>query len=93
MVLEADNGVSASSLLRTQGRQLTALITDAVLPGRSGIDIITEAHRWLPRLPVLMVTGHDEDLVGTQLAPVLRKPFGAKAFRDRVAALISEKRG
>lgn len=93
MVLEADNGVSASSLLRTQGRQLTALITDAVLPGRSGVDIVTEARRWLPRLPVLMVTGHDEDLVGTQLAPVLRKPFGAKALRDRVAALISEKRG
>ena len=57
------------------------------------MDLITEARRWLPRLPVLMVTGHDEDLVGTQLAPVLRKPFGAKAFRDRVTALISQHRG
>lgn len=88
-VLEADNGVAASALLRTRGRTLRAFVTDAVLPGRSGAELVVEARRWLPRLPVLMVTGHDEELVGSQLAPVLRKPFSAKAFRERVAALVA----
>jgi len=89
-VIEADNGVAASMFLRTRGRSLKAFVTDAVLPGRGGTELVLEARRWLPRLPVLLVTGHDDDVIGEVLAPVLRKPFSPNAFRDRIAALIAE---
>ncbi len=88
-VMEAENGVAASMILRTHGRTLVALVTDAVLPGRSGVDLATEARRWLPNLPILIVTGHDEDLVGTALAPILRKPFQIIEFRAHIEALFS----
>ncbi len=90
-VMEAENGVAASMILRTHGRSLVALVTDAVLPGRSGVDLAGEARRSLPSLPILIVTGHDEDLVGTSLAPILRKPFQIAEFRAHVQALFSAK--
>lgn len=91
-VIEADNGVAASTILRTHGRKLAALVTDAVLPGRSGVELAAEARRWLPRLPVLIVTGHDEDLVGAAGHPILRKPFAVNQFRDAVHACFSARR-
>ncbi len=89
-VIEADNGVAASMFLRTRGRSLKAFVTDAVLPGRGGTELVLEARRWLPQLPVLLVTAHDDDVIGEVHAPVLRKPFTPNAFRDRIAALIAE---
>lgn len=84
VVMEADNGISGSTMLRIHGRALAALVTDAVLPGRSGIDLATEARRFLPRLPILIVTGHDEDLVIAKGLKVLRKPFTVAELRSAV---------
>lgn len=89
-VLAATNGVSATALLRTRGSDLAALITDAMLPGLSGVDLVAEARRSFPDLPMLLVTGHDEHVVSSKHTPILRKPFGARDFADRVRALLSE---
>jgi CheY-like chemotaxis protein len=87
-VLEADNGVAACSIVRTHGPELRAVVTDAVLPGCSGVEVVGEVRRTMPHVPVLLITGHDEDLVAARGIPVLRKPFGARLFRERVTGLI-----
>ena len=88
--LAVTNGVSATALLRTRGGDLAALITDAMLPGLSGVELVAEARRSFPHLPLLLVTGHDELVVSSKHTPVLRKPFGMRDFADRVRVLLSE---
>jgi CheY-like chemotaxis protein len=87
-LIEADNGVAACTLIRTHGPELAAVVTDAVLPGCSGVDVIGEVRKTMPRLPVLLITGHDEDLLSARGVPILRKPFGARILRDRVAGMV-----
>jgi CheY-like chemotaxis protein len=90
-VLAAENGVSASLLLREHIREIVALVADAVLPGRSGIELAAEARRSVPHLPILLVTGHSSDLLGASDVddlPILSKPFGARVLAERVRQLL-----
>jgi CheY-like chemotaxis protein len=90
-VLTAEDGVAASVLLRVHLSELVAIVADAVLPGRSGVELAAEARRSAPRLPVLLVSGHSSDLLGAADVddlPILPKPFGARALTDRVRALL-----
>lgn len=92
-VLAAGDGVAASSLLRQHRNELVAIVADAVLPGRSGIELAAEARRTRPGLPVLLVSGHSSDLLGAvDLVdlPILSKPFGARALAEKVRALVTE---
>ncbi len=90
-VLAASDGVAASSLLRQHRHEIVAVVADAVLPGRSGVELAAEARRILPGLPVLLVSGHSSDLLGaadlTDL-PILSKPFGARALAERVREMV-----
>jgi CheY-like chemotaxis protein len=84
-VLLAHNGVQASALLR-QHPEIDALVADAVLPGRSGLEVAEEARR--QSLPVLMISGHDEQMLGISGVPLLQKPFGAKVLADAVEQMV-----
>ena len=90
-VIGAEDGVAAAALLRRHVGTLAAVVADAVLPGRSGMELIAEARRARPTLPVLLVSGHASDLLLTDNAervPVLTKPFGATTLADRLRALV-----
>lgn len=90
-VLSAGDGVAASSLLRQHLREIVAIVADAVLPGRSGLELAAEARRSMPHLPVLLVSGHSSALLGASAMdglPILPKPFGARALAERVRALL-----
>jgi DNA-binding response OmpR family regulator len=89
-VLQAENGVSASALLRRHAAELSLVVADAVLPGRSGMELLREATLLSPRVPVLLVSGHPSDLIGVDDAggvPMLPKPFGARALTAEVGRL------
>lgn len=88
-VISADNGVAASALLRQHGEEIVAIVADAVLPGRSGVELATEARGRRPHIPVLLVSGHPSDLLGTdEHLPLLAKPFGARALAEHVRRLV-----
>jgi CheY-like chemotaxis protein len=90
-VILAENGVAASVLLRQHAPEIAAIVADAVLPGRSGVELAAEARRIAPSLPVLLVSGHPTDLLGDgglHDVPLLSKPFGARALAERVRRLI-----
>ncbi len=89
-VLLAENGVAASALLRMHAHEIALVVADAVLPGRSGMDLVHEAARLHPPIPVLLVSGHPSDLLGVDglgNVPLLPKPFGARALADTVDRL------
>jgi DNA-binding response OmpR family regulator len=86
-VLLAENGVQGSTMLR-EHTEISAVVTDAVLPGRSGLELAREARR--RALPVLLVSGHDQDLLGELDMPILSKPFGAKLLAETVGKMVEE---
>lgn len=38
------------------------VVTDMMLPGMSGVDLIERVHQTRPALPMLVISGHEEDL-------------------------------
>ena len=92
-ILSAEDGVEASAILRERLSEIRAIVADAVLPGRSGVELAAEARRASPHLPVLLVSGHSSDLLGAEGlvgVPILSKPFAGRTLADRVKSLVDD---
>ncbi len=77
-VLAAASGEQALTLLR-QGARVDLLFTDVIMPGgMNGLQLVDEARKLRPRLPVLVTTGYMDELPecgkGRRLN-VLAKPY------------------
>ena len=57
-VVVAEDGEVGLFLALTE--PLAAVVLDVTLPGRSGLELLTELRRTDARLPVVMLTGHDD---------------------------------
>lgn len=83
---------SAEEALRLAGeRAVDLLLTDLVMPGRTGTELSAELRRRLPGLPTLFMTGYDLRLAAGELpadAGVIGKPFTAGALLARVRAML-----
>lgn len=95
-VLEAADAEEALDLLEDRGarRRLDLLLTDVVLPGKSGPALVEEVRRVRPDLPVVLTSGYGEDLVRTQLVldrastVVIQKPFSVTELARKVRSLL-----
>ena len=74
-VLQASSADQALALLKARGH-VDAVITDYLMPGRTGLDLIFELEQQRKRIPVMVITGymgqHDPLPVGIMR---MRKPF------------------
>lgn len=57
---EASNPAEAMSLLPELKPDM--MVTDMTMPGRSGIEFLKDVHAMLPKLPILVLSMHDEML-------------------------------
>ncbi len=93
-VTSTDTAEEALELLSSRGRY-DALVTDIMLPGISGIELVAKARESEPGLQVLYMTGHSGAAGGARTPregdPVLRKPYRPDALRLRVAELIASR--
>jgi signal transduction histidine kinase/ActR/RegA family two-component response regulator len=93
-VLAAACGEQALALLR-QGARVDLLFTDVIMPGgMNGLQLVDEAHRLRPRLPVLVTTGYMDELPGPgpaqgQRLNVLAKPYKHGDLLERVQAALA----
>lgn len=74
-------------------RRFDLLVTDVIMPGRSGVELAEIAVALWPGLPVLFVSGYAwEELVRTRRlsreAPFLRKPYRNEALLKMVSAAL-----
>ena len=91
-VQEANTGSSALKLI-TSGEEFDLLITDYLMPGMRGSELIEEAHRHRPGLPVLLLTGYANLAKGEAAGlPRLAKPFREADLARSVAALLASER-
>jgi DNA-binding NtrC family response regulator len=92
-VIEAANAEEAETLFEAMGT-LDLLVTDVVMPGRSGFELFRRLHERLPTLRVLFISGYteyamfDETIVERDLA-FLEKPFSAEGLIAKVRDVLA----
>jgi len=92
VVLTARDGEEASALLDVHGPRLAVAVLDVIMPKQTGVAICQRARDRGLRLPVVLVTGYDDEALGPTLwderVSVLRKPFTAEDLLTRVARVL-----
>ncbi len=92
-VLTAETGEAAVLLLDVG--PVDCLVVDKHLPGMHGGEVMAEARRRLPRLAVVLITGHPEPLSFGEARPdvTLPKPFKSlQAIEEAVAQALAASR-
>ena len=90
-VLAASSPAHARALWSAQAAKIALLITDEVMPGGRGSELVVELRRARPGLRALCMTGYSDSIgAGTQVAdlPMLQKPFEAGVLLRRVRELL-----
>ena len=57
---------AAAALDRIAAHDYDAIVTDIKMPGMDGLALLAEIRRHQPDTPVLMITGHGEDVLAIQ---------------------------
>jgi len=93
-VVEAPEAETALDLIRADEIQFDVVLTDAVMPGMSGLELAELLATERPGLPLVLVSGYTEDAInrGGPLAPnavFLEKPFTVHALSRTIADVLS----
>jgi CheY-like chemotaxis protein len=87
-VLEANSGAEALRLLRA-GARPDLMITDYLMPGMNGVELIEAAEKLAPDMQVMLVTGYSTISEGPgSSTPRLAKPFRQADLAQVVADLL-----
>ena len=89
-VIEAASGEEA--LVRSQDQRIDLVLSDVVMPGMSGSELVTRLSSTRPRLIVLFMSGYDRELIDQKTlertAGFLPKPFPPKTLLEKIAELL-----
>jgi len=94
-VLTAALPSEAEQVLAIHGHDISLLLTDVVLPERSGRQLYEAIRRRYPHIRVLYVSGYTDDAIVRQgmldeNSSFIAKPFTADALIGKVSELLSE---
>jgi two-component system, cell cycle sensor histidine kinase and response regulator CckA len=97
-VLEAGDGEQAEAVARAHPGSIDLLITDVVMPGRSGREVAEALRGAWPGLKVLFMSGYTDDEVmrrgiETDRVHFLQKPFAPAALAAKVRQVLDEGHG
>lgn len=93
--ISAPDGATAFALLKTQSFDL--VITDMIMPGISGMNVIDHIRENCPGTRVIVISGGDKVMPGDYLehaassgsTVIIRKPFSLTEFMDSVRAVTN----
>ncbi|MEE9384045.1 MAG: response regulator [Nannocystaceae bacterium] len=93
-VLTAPDGVAALGLYRRRAAQMAVVLLDMTMPGLSGEQVFREMRVIDPKVPVILMSGYNEQdatsrFAGEGLAGFLQKPFRYDALLDMVRSAVS----
>jgi signal transduction histidine kinase len=91
-VLAATTGTEALAL--AADHEFDLLLTDAVMPGISGLELAGRVRQTRPQASVLFMSGYSPALAGPGLAlpvdiPLVQKPFTERALLEAIRAAIA----
>ncbi len=88
----AGDGARALALLEKRAESVDLLITDVVMSNASGPDLVKGVRQRFPALPVLYVSGYDQELLDRDAfdphTAFLRKPFTAESLLAAAGKLL-----
>jgi PAS domain S-box-containing protein len=95
-VLEANNAASATELSHRHEGEIALLLTDVIMPGKSGPDLALDVKRDRPDISILYASGYTGDIIAHQgvLDPgitLLSKPFSKETLLNTVRTVLDEK--
>jgi two-component system cell cycle sensor histidine kinase/response regulator CckA len=88
-VIEAASGEEALVLAEAHAGQIDLMISDVVMPGMQGPDLLKQARQYLGAAPVMFISGYAESefsdlLEGESNVSFLPKPIDIKTLAERV---------
>jgi two-component system cell cycle sensor histidine kinase/response regulator CckA len=94
-VLQASDGADALRVLSEHTGPIHALVTDVIMPGVGGPELVRRLREVRPDLPTLFISGYTEDGVRTQgvLQPdaaYLEKPFSPEDLVRKVREVLAK---
>lgn len=92
-VLEADSAETALEVIAQQGENIQIIITDVIMPGMTGPDMVVEILETYPDIKVVFISGYAEDAFvnsyGTEREfNFLPKPFTLKQLASKVKEVL-----
>jgi len=75
----ATNGDDAVEFLRESGKDIDLILLDEIMPGKGGLQTLSEIKELFPGIPVVMVTKNEEEslmeeAIGRKISDYLTKP-------------------
>jgi CheY-like chemotaxis protein len=92
-VLEASDGAEALRLLHDHPGRIDLLLTDVVMPGMSGYELVERARPLRPEMRILYVSGYSEEAITrqgqlTENIELLAKPFTPGVLTAKIRQLL-----
>jgi len=97
-VLEAEDGAQALTLAGNAGEPVDLLLTDLMMPGLSGRDVIARFRVLRPGVPVVCVTGYasqreEEASIDLHVNAIVGKPFTAQTLLRAIESAFTPEAG
>lgn len=92
-VIEATDGLNAKELFLKHEAEINLVLTDVIMPGMNGVDLIETLKKISPDLKVLFMSGHNDEIIDqhgirkTQY-PLLAKPFSVNQLCDKLRDVL-----
>jgi CheY-like chemotaxis protein len=95
-VIEAVDGKQALELAETHGGRVDLVLTDVVMPGMSGPELIGHLRDEMPALKVIFMSGYtdeslDQDALSEPGTRFIQKPFSVEGMLSLVRELVEER--
>ena len=93
-ILEAEDAEEGLAMIQEHGGKVDLVISDVIMPGMTGPDMVKEIQKTHPDLKIIFISGYTEDaFVGTGLENedlnFLQKPFNLKDLAAMVKKVIT----
>ena len=93
-VLAAEGGAEALHIIQNRHQPLSLLLTDLIMPGLNGGDLVQRAVALRPTLKVIVMSGHHREnverylTIGKTRLAFLEKPFSIPSLIDQVRDVL-----
>jgi len=92
-VREFASSEAAAAVLADVSQPVSVLLTDVVMAGRNGRELAEVAVRARPELPVIFISGYQDDAILThgivsKTVRLVRKPFSPEALAEALAQVL-----
>src|SRR5262249_49795122 len=91
-VLEAENGNDALRILHEHPQPIDLVITDIIMPGLRGDDLVREIRKEQPNTPAIFISGYVDAVQLDQETTILEKPFPFPELGRRVEEVLMKAR-